>query len=345
MPFIVGDTEVDAPVLKKLLVPQKEQVQAVLAPLGLLLRQCSKPQSGLSDSVFVLETDQGDFILKVCQDPAEDWKPAKERLIYGLLRSCDIPAPVVLVADTSRLLVPFTYTLSERLPGVTLSQVYPELRDAEKHGIYQQLGDLLGRIHALTFNQFGDVAGREGEVAVGAVRELAEEAGGRNIGPFAAWREMHREIVCRRLAFLSRTEFRDLIIPIGAWFARQESLLDCATTPRLLHMDLHRSNILVAGGKITGVIDVEEAVIGHNEYDLMRMELAHFSDGEDTLRETFFESYNAHISLDAGHESRRPFYEMSRWLVGLRCLVVFGSDGLAEETRRVRTRVHELLAL
>ena len=325
--------------------PQREQIQAILAPVGLTLRQFRKPQSGLSGSVLILETDQGDFILKVSQDPAGDWKPVKERIVYGLLRRLGIPAPNVLVADTSRHLVPFAYTLSQCLPGATLSYVYPDMADAEKRGVYQQLGDFLGRMHSLTFEQSGDVAEREGEIVVGPAHELAGEAGSANIGPFTTWREMHREIVRGRLAFLSGTEFHDLIGPVGAWFDSHESLLDYAVTPRLLHMDLHRSNILVAGGRVTGIIDVEEAAIGHNEDDLMRTELAHFRDGEDALREAFFEGYNAHITRDTGYESRRPFYEMSRTLVGLRCLVVFGSSDPTEETRRARMRVYELLDL
>ena len=76
----------------------------------------------------------------------------------------------------------------------------------------------------------------------------------------------------------------------------------------------------------------------------MRTELAHFGDGEDALRVPFFGAYQAHVALDEGYENRRPFYEMSRTLVGLRCLVVFGSSD-PQETRRVRTRIYELLAL
>ena len=98
-------------------------------------------------------------------------------------------------------------------------------------------GDFLGRMHSLTFDQFGDVAEREGEVAVGAARELAAEAGNRRIGPFSTWREMHQEIVRGRLAFLSRTEFHDLIKPMEAWFDKSEGLLDYPITPRLLHTD------------------------------------------------------------------------------------------------------------
>jgi fructosamine-3-kinase len=75
------------------------------------------------------------------------------------------------------------------------------------------------------------------------------------------------------------------------------------------------------------------------------VELAHFGEGEDALRGSFFEGYNTHITLDEGYKSRRPFYEMSRTLVGLRCLVVFGRSDSVEEMHRVRTRIHELLDL
>ncbi len=323
------------------MLPQREQIRAVLAHAGLTLREVGRQAGGLSGTVLALATDQGDFILKVSQDPLEDWKPVKERIIYSLLRRQGIPAPNLLVADCSRRLVPFAYTLCECLPGRTLSQTYPDLPDAGKHGIYRQLGDFLGRMHSMTFERFGDVAEREGRAVAGPAHELAEEAKSRNIGPFASWREMHREIAGGRLAFLSRTEFSDLAEPIAAWVAGHDGLLDDAVTPRLLHMDLHRGNILVSAEQITGIVDVEESVIGHNEYDLMRTELAHFGEGEDALREAFFEGYGARITLDRGYERRRPFYEMSRMLVGLRCLVMFGSSG-PEEAHRARTRIYEL---
>ncbi len=287
---------------------------------------------------------QGEFILKISPDLASDWKLTKERIVYRLLPCQGVPAPNLLAADFSRRLVPFAYTLCECLPGVTLASAYSDLPDAGKRGVYRQLGDLLGRMHSLTFEGFGDVAEQERKIIAGPAQELAEEAKSRNVGPFSSWREMHREIVRGRLAFLSRTEFSDLAGPIAAWFAGHDDLLDDAVTPRLLHMDLHRSNILVSSGQITGIIDVEESVIGHNEYDLMRLALAHFGEGEDALRKAFFQSYQAHITLDAGYERRWPFYEMSRMLVGLRCLVVFANSN-PEETHRARTRVYELLNL
>ncbi len=318
-----------------------EHIQAILSSAGLTLRSVRRPGSGLTGSVFILETSQGGLILKVSHDPACDWKFRKERIVYGLLREQGLPAPHVLVTDLSRGLAPFAYSLSEHLPGLTLSQAYESMSAAERLDTYRQLGDLLGRMHSLTFDRFGDVMEWDGVVTVGPAWELVGEADGGDVGPFTIWREMHQEIVRGRLAFLSRTEFLDLTTPIGRWFGDHEGLLDHPIVPRLLHMDLHMSNVLVSEGRITGVLDVEEAIIGHNEYDLMRTELAHFGDGEEALREAFFSGYAAHVTLDAGYEGRRPFYELSRSLVGLQCLVRYGDT--VGEADRTRASIQELL--
>ena len=323
-----------------------EDIQAILAAIGLTPQSVRRPGSGLTSSVFILETAQGDFILKVSRDPASDWKLGKERIVYGLLRRQGLPAPQVLVTDLSHYLVSFAYTLSERLPGVTLSHANADMSAAERVGVYRQLGDMMGWMHSLTFDCFGDVMEQDGITTVGPAQELAGEAAGANTGPFATWHEMHKQIVRGRLSFLSHTEFHDLVEPVAYWFGDHEDLLDYPISPRLLHMDLHMSNILVSGGMVSGILDVEEAVIGHNEYDLMRTELAHFGDGYEALREAFFEAYTALVLLDDGYEGRKPLYELSRSLVGLKCLVLYGSRAapkLAEETQRVRARICALI--
>ena len=328
------------------------QVQVVLQTIenGLTLRQVQRPDSGLTGSVFVLQTDRQDLILRAFPDAAAAWKPQKERIVYGLMRHLGIPVPNVLKTDLSRDLLSFAYVVSERLPGATLSQSYDGMTAAQQIALYRQLGDFLGRMHSLSFNTFGDVAERDGCVVVGPARELEEgmESGDVRSGPFAAWREMHRQIVCRHLLFLGQTEFRDLVAPIEAWFEAHEGLLDAAIMPRLLHMDLHMGNILVDGDTVSGIVDVEEALVGHNEFDLMRTELAHFrGEGTADIQKAFLDSYAAHVTLDEGYARRRPFYELSRNLVGLRCLVTYGSRysaaDLESERQTMRAQIKALL--
>ena len=331
-----------------------QQVQAVLQTIDsrLALRQIQRPESGLTGSVYVLQTDRQDLILRVFPDAASAWKPEKERVVYGLMRHLGIPMPNVLKTDLSCSLLLFPYVVSERLPGRTLSQSYDAMTETQRVTIYRQLGDFLGRMHSVSFDAFGDVAERDGMVTVGPAWELEDgmEAGAVHPDPFATWREMHRQIVRRHLRFLGQTEFRDLVVPIETWFEAHEELLETAITPRLLHMDFHMGNVMVEGDVITGILDVEESLVGHNEFDLMRTELAHFR-GDDVaaIQKAFFDAYAEHVMLDAGYARRKPFYELSRNLVGLRCLVLYGSRysaaDLEGESQAARAQVQALLSL
>ena len=324
--------------------PASEQIQAILYSLKgqPSLRHVTVPRRGMTASVFLLETDSGSLVLRTFDEAAAHWKPQKEKLVCRLLQEQGIPAPTILKTDNSHALVPFTYSLTEYLPDVTLSEAYDSLDISEKLSFYKQFGSLIGRMHTRTFEAFGDVADWEGRIVIGPAWEICEEDETADPGPFNTWASMHTQIVTARLNFLRQTEFADLADPLGHWFDRHASLIDYPITPRLLHMDLHMSNLLVSEGKITGVLDVGESVVGHNEYDLMRTELAHFGAGYEDLQTAFFQGYRSHITLNAGYEERKPLYELSRWLVGLQCFVQF--SGKEDDKQAARERVVSLLA-
>jgi fructosamine-3-kinase len=328
------------------LPPTPEQVQTLLSSLNdsPILHGITLPRRGLTGSVFLLETSLGSLILRTFDGTTAAWKPQKEQTVCRLLQRQGIPAPNILAMDYSHALVPFAYTVSECLPGVTLSEAYEHLDRSQRGILYRQFGDMVGRMHALTFEAFGDVDGSTDNISVGPAREIQEEDEASAPGPFQTWQAMHQQIVQSRLHFLRQTEFHDLVDPINLWFERHERLLNYPITPRLLHMDLHMSNLLVSEGQITGILDVGESVIGHNEYDLMRLELAHFGLGYEAVQEAFQEGYSKHLMLDDGYERRKPFYELSRWLVGLKCLVLYGSRlGGEPEKQETRARIHHLL--
>lgn len=121
------------------------------------------------------------------------------------------------------------------------------------------------------------------------------------------------------------TGFDDLVGPAQAWFNANQALLNVHVTPRLLHMDLHRGNILIQDGDISGILDVEESIIGHNEYDLMRTELAHLQGQDPAFADAFFTAYGRHVRLDEGYEERRRYYDASRTLVWITSLIRFGN--------------------
>jgi len=323
-----------------------DDIQRILSHMGdHVLLSVNRPESGLSGSVSVLKTDREDLILKVYSEDIAKWKPEKERAVFGTLAQLGIPVPEVLLIDCSRTLTPLAHSIARRLPGTTISAAWDGLSAAQQVAIYAELGDIQGRMHALTFEQCGDLCEIDGHIQVGPARELSDETGP-FFGPFATWLEMHSAIVERHLRFLGRSMFADLVDPIRRWFRSHDSLIDYSVTPRLLHMDLHCGNVLVEDGRISGILDVEESLVGHNEYDLMRTELAHFGDGYEELREAFFQGYCRHVTLDTGYEDRKSFYELSRMLIGLRCIVTYGSnygDGTEQEANEARQQVARIM--
>lgn len=229
------------------------------------------------------------------------WEARKAAVVYKLLD--DIPVPRILKSGRN-------YIIMEEIKGETLDKAkYDEGK------IAMQLGTILASIHSRTYSKFGDLS----EEGVGKSHEI-------NVGPFKTWKEMHQAIVKHRLRYFRKTEFEHLIKPIQLFFRQNENLIDYNITPRLLHIDLNKKNILVKNNGITGILDAEGGFVGHNEEELMRTEFAHF-DGELTnknkFRDIFFQAYTKLIPLDKGYEERRKFYWMSRAMVGMDCIILF----------------------
>ena len=277
---------------------------------------------GVANPVFIIKTQNEDIVLRVLNPIAGDWKPQKEKIVYKLLKEKNIPIPETLKIDTSKKIIPYNYILSKKLEGKSFTEAHENMADKNKEKVVKQLGEYLGRIHSTTFNKFGDVNEEEDKVVVGPANELHEISNEINVGPYKSWKEMHNEILKSLFHYFKNTEIEYLLKPIQKYFKENEHLIDYKITPRLLHLDLNRGNMFVKNDAITGIFDVEGALIGHNEYDLMRTEL-HFEN--DKLRNIFFNEYTKHITLDEGYEQRRAFYSLSRTLIGVRCLALWGS--------------------
>lgn len=302
-------------------------------------------EEGVANPVFILETQKTDLVLRILNPLTGDWKAIKEELVYELFEKHKIPCPTVLKTDISKKLVPFDYAISKRLKGDALDKIFSNQSLNSKIKFVKELGKYLGKIHSISFNKFGDIVKRDNKLIVGPAHELSDLSKKIKSGPFSSWKEMHRKIIKSRLYYFKGTEFEELVEPIKTYFDRNEHLIDYKITPRLLHLDLNRNNIFVKDDKITGILDVEESLIGHNEYDLMRTEL-HFK-GNMKLRNEFFKEYTKYVDLDKGYEERRPFYSLSRALVGVRCLVLWKSrytkKDYLKEKKWIRSHINKIL--
>lgn len=317
--------------------PNVAHIRALLAdydPRGDLVR-ISRPRIGISNHVLYLTTTREELVLRIFADNVASWKPHKELALSTHMASLGIPVPAIRAVDVSGQVAPFAFSLSVRLEGEPWSTMFASLGDAANRVVYATLGNYLGRMHATTFDRFGDVVQAAEGLRVGPAHELDTGARGQQLGPFATWREMHDAIVRSRLHLMRGTAFADLVPVAEAYFARHHDEIDGEIVPRLLHMDLHRSNVLVANGAVAGILDVEDAVVGHNEYDLMRTELANFRGQPPAFASAFMEAYGEHVALDSGYARRKEFYDVSRTLVWIRSLILYGdayAGGLASQS-------------
>lgn len=328
---------------KKDLYVSEQEIHKILQSFkkNLTIKQIQPIPHGLSNPVFKVKTSSIDIIIRFLNPRADIWKARKEEWVYHLMEKQKIPVPKILKIDCSKKIVPWIYVISRCLDGAPMKEQFDGLTVNVKQKVLSQLGTHLGRMHSITFKKFGDLVKRGNTFSVGPAYELTEKNKQLDPGPFNSWKEMHRQIVKSRLAHFRKTEFESLIGPIQHYFQQKEHLIDYSITPRLLHLDLHGGNVFIRGTQVTGILDVEESLIGHNEYDLMRCEV-HFNNSK-ALRQSFLRAYTKITLLDEGYEQRRSFYRLSRALVGIRMLALYKANMGAERYRREKKSILSII--
>lgn len=160
-------------------------------------------------------------------------------------------------------------------------------------GAWASLGAALRRLHAVTGPEYGwEEDHRFGAVAIPNA-------------PRAPWPAFWAE---RRLLPSVREVPHALGVRIERLARRLPELLPEAPPPALLHGDLWAGNVLVSGGRVTGLID-PACYRGHAEVDLAMLSL--FASPGAAFRE-------AYGPAEPGFAARQPVYQLWPALVHLR---------------------------
>ena len=292
-----------------------KEVHKIFQSLGLNVERIEKIDT-LANYLTKVQTNKGNYFLKVYKNAEESRTGYKLSNLYPLLLNYNIPVPQILKYDDSLNLIMHPYLIMSEVEGDMLYNSINTMNKETKYKIFNNLGKILARIHSINFDKFGETF--DGKKVQGF-----SEIGFK--GPFDKWKNMHKEIIKYRLSLFKDSSFEEFIKPTTKWFEKNEHLIDYKITPRLLHIDLNQKNIFIKNNEISGIVDFDGAFVGHNEEELMRLENANF--GKDTkLRSSFYDGYNNIINLDEGYEERRTFYYLSRLLVHIDCLISFGSN-------------------
>lgn len=207
--------------------------------------------------------------------------PVTEAAMLGAIRATGAPAPTVLAYDDAALVL-------ERLAS-----------DGRIERGWRHLGSVLAMLHSV--DRAGDgLTPRYGWDADCAFGALAIDNGWTDNWP-GFWAEKR---LVTHLAHLPP----ELGSRIETLAADLDNRLPAVPDPVLLHGDLWGGNILVYEGRVTGLID-PACYYGDREVDFAMLRLFNRPDRD------LFDAYG---SLDRGHETRLPIYQLWPALVHLR---------------------------
>jgi aminoglycoside phosphotransferase (APT) family kinase protein len=195
----------------------------------------------LRDGEFTVCYATGDAVLKVWPEPGTPLLTYEDGLVHAEADLCrraaerGFPSPELVHLDTSRSILDRDWLVMTRLSGTPLPRV--EGADVER-----ELGQAIARLHAVTGTTFGYVA------------RPALQA--------PTWRAAFSHIVDAVLDDAVRYDARlpFAVADVRAALDTAAPALDEVTVPVLVHFDLWAGNVLVDGGRLSGVIDGERSL-------------------------------------------------------------------------------------
>ncbi|HEU5014286.1 MAG TPA: aminoglycoside phosphotransferase family protein [Roseiflexaceae bacterium] len=219
----------------------REQLNAILYETfpGTALKDMR--QIGVARYALVL-SDGEQLSLQLYNTAAEASNAAAA--LSKLRAEIDLPIPLLHASDTNGALVGQPYLLTSHVDGDPLGAVLPRMSDEQLYVVGRRLGEVIGRIHRIAIDGYGNVAG---DAAL-----LDDEQA------YIHQRVEQNAELCVRLGLLS-TEAAD---EVQQWFAH--NFVPVSRTSCLLHGNLGLRTILLrttAGGwQLSGLIDWERAL-------------------------------------------------------------------------------------
>ena len=216
-------------------------------------------------------------------------EPALHRL---LLEKTSVPVPRVITFDASHQIIPRDFILLERLPGRPLSETY----HVNLNVVLRLVGEGLAQAHAITATQYG---------------YLGEH---RPMIPQDNWWDAFRVMWGLLLEDIRATGHysSDEVSLMRTLLDKHRKVFERTIPASLLHMDVWSQNILVAGDKLTGLIDWDRALWGDPEIEFAVLDYCGIS------RPAFWAGYGREREQTNAARTRRLFYllyEIQKYIV------------------------------
>jgi hygromycin-B 7''-O-kinase len=225
-------------------VTETDLVRKMLSDYDTVVRR----PGGQSNAIYEVHARGEALIVKV-YDERWRWKQAKEVHVYQMLAEHGVgPVPAIFEV------LPAAATVMTLLPGQPLSEV--TLSPDETRAVYRQMGSILAKIHGIRQRSYGYLTTRI-------------------LDP------VHNNTAYMTRQFAKKLrEFNEcggdpaLHEAIQAYVGERTGVFAQCESPVLCHNDFHEGNVLVAAGdagwRVTGFIDVENAIAADPLMDLAK---------------------------------------------------------------------------
>ncbi len=257
-------------------------------------------KKGGINQTYDIRLEDRSLVLRIY--PKDLWKVKKENYLYGLLEK-RIKVPVPKVIKTGR-----NFILMSKVEGKELP--------VKDKVLVRKAGELLAKIHSINFPDYGWIINKE-------------------IKPrYKVWADfIDYDLSLKFMKIPGKYSY--LKERIKEILEDNKGLLNVKGKPSLLHKDYHSSHIITKEGEITGIIDLEWAISGHNEFDVAKS-CSWMFDKKPELERTFLQGYLRYGSLSKIFAERKKLYSL---------IVLLSSLSFSYECRNLKWCVYNLRKL
>ncbi|MEU0603252.1 aminoglycoside phosphotransferase family protein [Streptomyces sp. NPDC006393] len=292
---------------EELTVERAGALCAGLVPAYGPVRAVSRFAEGSVTGAYRIEfahADAAPVVLKI-YGTDDLWLAAKEARALRFLtdHGIDVSPRVLAFSRSAEALAGRPCVISALRPGRTLAAVDDELSCAQRHEVYRQLGQVLGRLHAVPAHGYGYVSGE--------IRDPLPDNSAHMARMFERYLGEFRE----------HTADPALADRIAAHVAAHASAFAACPRPAYCHGDVHEPNLLVEIAEdgtctLTGLLDPQNLHAGDPLMDFVRLD-AFSLHGDPTKRAGLLSGYGVRTpgrrpgEWPEAWRSRLPLYRLA----------------------------------
>ena len=264
---------------------------------GIQIKHIAKIRSTRRNHLFCVKLDTGiRLILKVYHRP-RTMRAFTEALALRLTAE-KVPSPYVY--SCGQFLNGSSYLLITEIQGKRLKSIFDNVLPSDRIEVVRQIGLALANINSIRIANYGSLLSTNGEVMT------------------LNWNQHLFNYISEWVNEIKPNNL-DGYLEQALDYIKGHPLANF--TPRLLHGDFTLDNILVSrkAGKwyISGIIDFEHSIGGHNEFDFRKLHLEIFKKYPN-LQNYFYNSYQNLIPLSSDFENNKHIYQIIEGIAAAR---------------------------